>query len=94
MHSNKYSSQNSNVLFAIDIKNIERRDERIFVDVQLTGWLKIELTNTEEQAPSFFRNGFGLARKSKDVQYKNHRELMRYTFLYLLCLIIIKKTAN
>lgn len=57
-------------------------NERILVNVQLTGWLKIKLTDTEEQVPSFFRNGFFLRRKSKTMEYKNKRELLRYTCVH------------
>ena len=67
-------------------------DARICVDVQLTGWLKIQFTDIEEQLPSSFRNAFffmarSMARRhgnGNTIQYKNHRKLLRYEICIIL----------
>ena len=71
----------------IEIEHLDKYwDARICVDVKLTGWLKIQFTDVEEQLPSSFRNGFFLTRRRNTIQYKNHRKLLRYP--NFLCVIL------
>ena len=75
---NSFSS-GENLEGTIRVDGIEKyRHLNVTVNARVVGWLKIKLTDTNEDESSTFKNSLFAFGKNKTIEYKNNRRIFRY----------------